>query len=97
MIKLAMTESKIIRTRIAPSPTGELHIGTLRTLLYDYALAKKFNGQFIFRLEDTDQKRYVAGSETRLLETIKEYGLTWDEGPDIGGPFGPYVLSLIHI
>ena len=87
-----MTESKIIRTRIAPSPTGELHIGTLRTLLYDYALAKKFNGQFIFRLEDTDQKRYVAGSETRL-ETIKEYGLTWDEGPDIGGPFGPYVQT----
>jgi len=93
MIKLAMIDNKNIRTRIAPSPTGELHIGTLRTLLYDYALAKKYNGQFIFRLEDTDQKRYVAGSETRLLETIKEYGLTWDEGPDIGGHFGPYVQT----
>lgn len=88
-----MTDNKIVRTRIAPSPTGELHIGTLRTLLYDYALAKKYNGQFIFRLEDTDQKRYVQGSETRLLETIKEYGLNWDEGPDIGGPYGPYVQT----
>jgi glutamyl-tRNA synthetase len=88
-----MDKTKIIRTRIAPSPTGELHIGTLRTLLYDYALAKKNNGQFIFRLEDTDQKRYVEGSEKRLLETIKDYGLNWDEGPDIGGPYGPYVQT----
>lgn len=93
MIKLAMTDNKIVRTRIAPSPTGELHIGTLRTLLYDYALAKKFNGQFIFRLEDTDQKRYVEGSEKRLMETTKEFGLNWDEGPDIGGPYGPYVQT----
>lgn len=88
-----MIDNKTVRTRIAPSPTGELHIGTLRTLLYDYALAKKHNGQFIFRLEDTDQKRYVEGSEKRLLETIKAYGLTWDEGPDIGGPYGPYVQT----
>ena len=88
-----MIDSKTIRTRIAPSPTGELHIGTLRTLLYDYALARKNNGQFIFRLEDTDQKRYVPGSEKRLLEVIKEYGLSWDEGPDIGGPYGPYVQT----
>ena len=64
-----MTEvsQKPARTRIAPSPTGELHIGTLRTLLYDYALARQTGGQFIFRLEDTDQKRYVEGSETRLM------------------------------
>ena len=88
-----MIDNKIVRTRIAPSPTGELHIGTLRTLLYDYALAKKHNGQFIFRLEDTDQKRYVEGSEKRLLEVIKDYGLNWDEGPDIGGPYGPYVQT----
>ncbi len=88
-----MSDSKIIRTRIAPSPTGELHIGTLRTLLYDYALARKFHGQFIFRLEDTDQKRYVEGSEKRLMETIKDYGLNWDEGPDIGGQYGPYVQT----
>lgn len=88
-----MIDKKTIRTRIAPSPTGELHIGTLRTLLYDYALAKKNNGQFIFRLEDTDQKRYVPGSEKRLLEVIKNYGLNWDEGPDIGGPYAPYVQT----
>lgn len=88
-----MIDKKIVRTRIAPSPTGELHIGTLRTLLYDYALAKKNNGQFIFRLEDTDQKRYVLGSEKRLLEVIKNYGLSWDEGPDIGGPYAPYVQT----
>ena len=88
-----MIDNKIVRTRIAPSPTGELHIGTLRTLLYDYALAKKYNGQFIFRLEDTDKKRYVEGSEKRLLEVIKDYGLSWDEGPDIGGPYGPYVQT----
>jgi glutamyl-tRNA synthetase len=88
-----MIDNKIVRTRIAPSPTGELHIGTLRTLLYDYALAKKYHGQFIFRLEDTDQKRYVEGSEIRLMEVIKEYGLNWDEGPDIGGPYGPYVQT----
>lgn len=88
-----MIDNKIVRTRIAPSPTGELHIGTLRTLLYDYALAKKYNGQFIFRLEDTDQKRYIEGSEKRLLEVIKDYGLNWDEGPDIGGPYGPYVQT----
>lgn len=88
-----MSDTKVVRTRIAPSPTGELHIGTLRTLLYDYALAKKNNGQFIFRLEDTDQKRYVEGSEKRLLETIKDYGINWDEGPDVGGPYGPYVQT----
>jgi len=90
-----MTEvsQKPARTRIAPSPTGELHIGTLRTLLYDYALARQTNGQLIFRLEDTDQKRYVEGSEKRLMEVIKKYGLNWDEGPDIGGPFGPYVQT----
>jgi glutamyl-tRNA synthetase len=96
MVKLVMIitdDSKKIRTRIAPSPTGELHIGTLRTLLYDYALAKKYDGQFIFRLEDTDQKRYVAGSEKRLMETIKDYGLSWDEGPDIGGLYAPYVQT----
>ncbi|MCW1948936.1 MAG: glutamate--tRNA ligase [Candidatus Shapirobacteria bacterium] len=88
-----MSDTKVVRTRIAPSPTGELHIGTLRTLLYDYALAKKNNGQFIFRLEDTDQKRYVEGSEKRLIETIKDYGLNWDEGPDVGGPYSPYVQT----
>ena len=93
MVKLAMIDPKNIRTRIAPSPTGEYHIGHLRTCLYDYALAKKNNGQFIIRIEDTDQKRFVKGSADRTLQTIKDYGLNWDEGPDIGGPHGPYVQT----
>ena len=82
-----------VRTRIAPSPTGEYHIGHLRTCLYDYALAKKYKGEFIIRIEDTDQKRHVDGAEERILQVIKDYGLSWDEGPDIGGPYGPYRQS----
>lgn len=82
-----------VRTRIAPSPTGEYHIGHLRTCLYNYALAKKNNGQFIIRIEDTDQKRLVSGAQDRILKDIKDYGITWDEGPDIGGPFGPYIQT----
>lgn len=93
MVKLAMIESKIIRTRIAPSPTGEYHVGHLRTCLYDYALAKKNNGQFIIRIEDTDQKRFVEGSVERTLKVIKDYGLNWNEGPDIGGPYSPYIQT----
>lgn len=88
-----MIDSKNVRTRIAPSPTGEYHIGHLRTCLYDYALAKKNNGQFIIRIEDTDQKRFVEGSAQRTLQVIKDYGLNWDEGPDIGGPYGPYIQT----
>lgn len=88
-----MFENKIIRTRMAPSPTGEYHIGHIRTLLYNYAFAKKNNGQFIIRIEDTDQKRFVVGAQERILQVIKDYGLSWDEGPDIGGPFGPYVQT----
>ncbi|HPJ16880.1 MAG TPA: glutamate--tRNA ligase [Candidatus Woesebacteria bacterium] len=82
-----------IRTRMAPSPTGELHIGSLRTALYDYALAKQQQGQFILRIEDTDQKRYVPGSDTRLLQVLKDFGLNWDEGPEIGGQYGPYIQT----
>jgi glutamyl-tRNA synthetase len=84
---------KIVRTRIAPSPTGEYHIGHLRTCLYDYALACKYDGQFIIRIEDTDQKRFVIGSMERTLQVIKDYGLNWDEGPDIGGPYAPYIQT----
>lgn len=83
----------LVRTRIAPSPTGEYHIGHLRTCLYDYALARQNHGQFIIRIEDTDQKRHVDGAEDRILQVIKDYGLSWDEGPDIGGPYGPYVQT----
>jgi len=82
-----------VRTRIAPSPTGEYHIGHIRTVLYNYALAKKCKGQFILRIEDTDRTRYVPGAEKMIMEVIREYGLSWDEGPDVGGPVGPYVQT----
>jgi glutamyl-tRNA synthetase len=78
---------------MAPSPTGEYHIGSMRTLLYNYALAKKFNGQFVLRIEDTDRERFVEGSTERLMKAIYDYGFSWDEGPDVGGEFGPYVQS----
>lgn len=73
--------SSPVRTRMAPSPTGELHIGSLRTALYDYALARQTNGQFLLRIEDTDQKRYVPGAEKRIVATLKNYGLNFDEEP----------------
>ncbi len=88
-----MVDNKIIRTRMAPSPTGDVHIGTLRTGLYAYAFAKKFNGKFIIRIEDTDQKRLVSGAADRTLKVFKDFGLKYDEGPDVGGPFGPYVQT----
>ncbi|KAI1317626.1 hypothetical protein F5Y16DRAFT_145255 [Xylariaceae sp. FL0255] len=81
------------RTRFAPSPTGYLHLGSLRTALYNYLLAKASGGQFLLRVEDTDQKRLVPDAEERLYEDLNYYGLTWDEGPDIGGSFGPYRQS----
>jgi nondiscriminating glutamyl-tRNA synthetase len=71
----------MIKTRYAPSPTGEIHIGALRTLLYNYAFAKHHHGNFILRIEDTDRKRYVPGAEKRILEDIKAFGINWDEGP----------------
>ena len=82
-----------VRTRIAPSPTGEYHIGHLRTCLYDYAFARQNQGQFVLRIENTDQKRFVEGAQERIMKDIKDYGLNWDEGPDIGGSFGPYVQT----
>lgn len=87
------SDKKIIRTRIAPSPTGEFHIGSLRTLLYNFAWAKKNKGQFLIRIEDTDRTRFVPGATNRMLEVIKEYGFDWDEGPVKGGEYGPYVQS----
>ncbi len=88
-----MSDSKLVRTRMAPSPTGDIHIGTLRTGLYAYALAKQNGGQFILRLEDTDQKRLVVGSGDRALKVFKDFGLIYDEGPDVGGPYGPYIQT----
>ncbi|KAI2777690.1 hypothetical protein F4815DRAFT_480304 [Daldinia loculata] len=81
------------RTRFAPSPTGYVHIGSLRTALYNYLLAKATGGQFILRVEDTDQSRIVEDAETRLFEDLRWAGLSWDEGPDVGGDYGAYKQS----
>lgn len=81
------------RTRFAPSPTGFMHIGGVRTALFSYLIAKKDGGDFILRIEDTDQERYVEGATEVIYSTLKELGLNWDEGPDIGGNYGPYVQS----
>ncbi|MEF9969314.1 MAG: glutamate--tRNA ligase [Ruthenibacterium sp.] len=82
-----------VRTRFAPSPTGYMHVGNLRTALYAFLKAKSADGTFILRIEDTDQERYVEGAVDIIYNTLKETGLIWDEGPDIGGPVGPYVQS----
>ncbi len=82
-----------VRTRFAPSPTGYMHVGNLRTALYAYLLAKKNDGAFILRIEDTDRERYVEGAVDIIYHTLKKTGLVWDEGPDIGGPAGPYIQS----
>ena len=82
-----------VRTRFAPSPTGYMHVGNLRTALYTYLQARHNGGTFILRIEDTDQGRLVEGATDIIYNTLKATGLTWDEGPDIGGPVGPYVQS----
>ncbi len=82
-----------VRTRFAPSPTGYMHIGNLRTALYEFLIAKSQGGKFILRIEDTDQVRHVEGAVDIIYNTLKVTGLKHDEGPDIGGPYGPYVQS----
>ena len=82
-----------IRTRFAPSPTGFMHVGNLRTALYEYLTAKHEGGTFVLRIEDTDRERYVEGATQVIYDTMKLAGLEHDEGPDIGGEFGPYVQS----
>ena len=84
---------KEVRTRFAPSPTGFMHLGGLRTALYNYLYAKKMGGKFILRIEDTDQERFVEGATQVIYDTLRGCGMDWDEGPDIGGAFGPYVQS----
>jgi len=84
---------KQIRVRFAPSPTGALHIGGVRTALYNYLLARKHQGQFILRIEDTDQNRFVPGAEQYIMDTLQWLGIEPDEGPQQGGPFGPYRQS----
>ncbi len=89
-----MTDLTSARTRFAPSPTGYMHVGNLRTALYAYLAAKgEENGTFILRVEDTDQERYVEGAMDVIYNTLKETGLVWDEGPDVGGDYGPYIQS----
>ncbi len=78
---------------MAPSPTGEYHVGHIATLLKNYAWAKHNGGKFVLRIEDTDQERKVEGAVERIMEVIKRYGLDWDEGPDVGGPYAPYTQS----
>lgn len=82
-----------VRTRFAPSPTGYMHVGNLRTALYTYLIARGQGGKFLLRIEDTDQERLVEGATEIIYSTLKKCGLTWDEGPDIGGPVGPYVQT----
>ena len=82
-----------VRTRYAPSPTGMMHVGNLRTALYEYLIARSLGGSFILRIEDTDQERQVEGALDLIYQTLREVGMTHDEGPDVGGPHGPYVQS----
>ena len=82
-----------IRTRYAPSPTGRMHVGNLRTALYAYLIAKHEGGDYLLRIEDTDQERFVEGALEIIYDTLKDTGLQHDEGPDLGGPAGPYVQS----
>jgi len=83
----------IVRTRFAPSPTGLMHVGNLRTALFEYLIAKSMGGQFILRIEDTDQERQVEGAVDIIYDTLRQVGLVHDEGPDVGGPYGPYIQS----
>ena len=80
-----------VRTRFAPSPTGYLHIGGVRTALYAWLYAKKNGGDFILRIEDTDRERLVESACDIIYSTLKDCGLTYDEGPDVGGDFGRYI------
>ena len=85
--------SKKVRTRFAPSPTGRMHVGNLRTALYAYLIAKHEGGDFLLRIEDTDQERFVEGALDIIYRTLEKTGLIHDEGPDKDGGYGPYVQS----
>ncbi|MCK9487646.1 MAG: glutamate--tRNA ligase [Dehalococcoidia bacterium] len=88
-----MTSQRPVRVRYAPSPTGDPHVGNIRTAIWAWLHARHTGGQFLIRIEDTDQSRKVEGSVERILASLEWLGLDWDEGPDIGGPYGPYVQS----
>ena len=82
-----------VRTRVAPSPTGDPHVGTAYVALFNYCFARAHGGQFVLRIEDTDQARSTNASEQAILESLRWIGLDWDEGPDVGGEHGPYRQS----
>ena len=90
---MASSSSQPARVRFAPSPTGNLHLGGARTALYDFLLARQTGGQFILRIEDSDRRRFVEGAEEEIFKSLRWMGLDWDEGPDVGGPYGPYRQS----
>jgi glutamyl-tRNA synthetase len=93
---MPITITPPVRVRFAPSPTGFLHIGGVRTALFNWIFAKRYGGQFLLRIEDTDEKRFVVGAADDLMASLRWVGIDWDEGPDIGGPYGPYVQSERH-
>jgi len=82
-----------VRTRVAPSPTGDMHVGTVFQAMWDVAIARQGGGQFILRIEDTDQGRSTPDAEAIIYRSMRWLGLQWNEGPDVGGPFGPYRQS----
>ncbi|MGW8144683.1 MAG: glutamate--tRNA ligase, partial [Anaerolineales bacterium] len=90
---MSNSSNKPVRVRFAPSPTGRTHLGSGRTALYNYLLARQTGGDFILRIEDTDRKRYNAESEQELIDSLHWLGIQWDEGPDVGGPHAPYHQS----
>lgn len=82
-----------IRTRFAPSPTGYIHVGNIRSALFPWLLARQRGGSFILRIEDTDQARYIEGATELILDTMNWLGLDWDEGVEKGGEYGPYIQT----
>jgi len=87
------TPQRPVRVRFAPSPTGDLHVGNIRTALYDWAFARRTGGTFVFRIEDTDRQRVTDEYVNAAIDTLRWLGLQWDEGPEVGGPYGPYLQS----
>ncbi|MBI4311763.1 MAG: glutamate--tRNA ligase, partial [Chloroflexi bacterium] len=88
-----MTSHREVRVRYAPSPTGDPHVGNIRTALFNWLYARHTGGTFILRIEDTDQMREAQGALAAIMESLRWLGLQWDEGPGVGGPYGPYIQS----
>ena len=82
-----------VRVRFPPSPTGNLHVGAVRSALFNWAFARHYGGTFVLRIEDTDLSRNVVDSARGVVDALRWIGLNWDEGPEVGGPYGPYVQS----